>query len=89
MPKGLHVIGSPDHNAIIASSYKVDEGGMHKLVADCRFHSSLEHGRISPRASTVVTTGGEAYIRVIDPDNMYTQKYVLEIRSRYNMPLPP
>lgn len=48
-------------------------------MPDCRFQSSLEQGSISPRASTVVTTGGQAYIRVIDPENMYTQKYVLEL----------
>ena len=77
MPKALQCKGSPDHNAIIAESYKSWEDGT-EVVCVFEFHSSLEHGRESPRASTAVTTGGDAKTNVIIPDNKYIQKYVLE-----------
>jgi hypothetical protein len=37
-------------------------------------HSSVSHGSDNPRASTVVTTGGAAKIRVMEPENRYIQK---------------
>jgi hypothetical protein len=48
------------------------------------FQSSVEQGRASPLASTVVTTGGDANISVMLPENKYMQKYVLMLKSRWN-----
>ena len=77
MPNALHSDGVPDHNAIIASSYSVDDGGVQSRRSTSNVHSSVEHGSSSPRASAVVTTGGVANRRVMPPENMYIQKYVL------------
>ena len=74
IPKALHCNGFPDHNAIIASSYRQVDGGTQDIAFIFEVHSSVEQGSMSPRASTVVTTGGEANIKVIDPENRYIQK---------------
>lgn len=76
MPKALQFKGVPDHNAIIAESYKGSEDEI-EVVCVFEFHSELEHGSESPRASTVVMTGVEAKTNVTIPENMYIQKYVL------------
>jgi hypothetical protein len=73
-PNALQRIGFPDHKAIIASSYRELVGGRHAIALILEVHSSVSHGSANPRASTVVTTGGAAKIRVTEPENRYIQK---------------
>jgi hypothetical protein len=76
-PNALQRTGFPDHKAIMASSYRQVAGGVQAIALTLDVHSCVAQGRESPRASTVVTTGGAANIKVIDPENKYIQKYVL------------
>ena len=79
-PNALQSDGVPDHKAIMASSYRVEDGGVQFCGSLSSDQSSVEHGSSSPRASAVVTTGGVANIRDMHPENMNIQKYVLIIR---------
>ena len=78
MPNALKSDGVPDHNAIIASSYRVVVGGVQFRGSTSEDQSSVEQGSNSPRASAVVTTGGVANTRVMVPENIYIQKYILQ-----------
>src|SRR5277367_5380768 len=77
MPNAPQSDGVPDHNAIIALSFRVEDGGVQPLGSTSNVHSSVEHGSSSPRASAVVPTGGVAKRSVMPPENMYIQKDVL------------